>query len=264
VKWAGGKRNIINELRDRLPKRFNAYYEPFLGGGAFFFEICTHFLDNAFLSDINLELILAFNVIKRDPEPLISLLEDHALKHSNDYYYRIREQHDLQDPVKIAARFIYLNKICYNGLYRVNKKGYFNVPVGRYTNPTIFRRDNLVACSKALENVCIEFRAFDTVKPQTGDFVYCDPPYYPLDKTSRFTNYTGANFNEEDQLRLRNFAHTLHQSGVFVMLSNSDTEFIRDLYAASPFSINMVESPRYINCKPGKRNPVNELIITTY
>lgn len=263
IKWAGGKRSLLPDLVANMPPTFNTYYEPFLGGAALFFEASDH-VSSAVLTDTNFDLVITFNVIKRDPEPLIKLLEEHTRKHNSDYYYRIRTQSDLQDPIKIAARFIYLNKTCYNGLWRVNKKGQFNVPIGRYTNVIIYQRANLIACHKALQNARIEYRDFETITPNIGDFVYCDPPYYPIDATSSFTKYTKIDFTEEDQMRLRDFALRLHNDGVLVMVSNSDTPLTRDLYSEPPFNLVVVQAPRLVNCRADRRHPINELIITTY
>lgn len=262
VKWAGGKRSIITELVKRLPESFNGYWEPFVGGGALFFEIDTR-LTTAFLSDSNWELIITFNAIKKDPESLITKLEEHARKHNEKYYYRIRNQQALQDPIDVAARFLYLNKTCYNGLYRVNKKGEFNVPIGSNANPGIVQRDNIMLCSVALQKAQIEYREFDMINPKDGDFVYFDPPYHPTGSGS-FTKYTKQDFSEKDQARLRDFAVKLNKQGIKVMVSNSDTPFIRDLYSGSIWHIVVVQAPRMVNCKPDGRGVVNELIITNY
>ncbi len=260
VKWVGGKRNIIGDLVARLPDSFEGYWEPFAGGSALFFERADG-LTVAHLSDNNFDLVITYNVIKRDPEPLIRRLKEHAAKHSPDYYYKVRAQHELQDPIETAARLIYLNKTCYNGLYRVNKRGEFNAPVGSYKNPDVVTEDNLRACSKTLAIATIEYRDFDTIAPQAGDFVYFDPPYHPTIDSS-FTNYTKLDFTEQDQVRLRDFATTLSKEGVKVMLSNSDTPFIRDLYKDRAFTIGTVQAPRMINCKPNKRSAVSEVLIT--
>ncbi len=262
VKWVGGKRSIIGDLVARLPQNFNGYWEPFAGGSALFFENADR-LTAAHLSDNNFDLVITYNVIKRDPEPLIRRLEEHAAKHSSDYYYKVRAQHELQGPVEIAARLIYLNRTCYNGLYRVNKRGEFNVPVGSYKNPNVVAEDNLRACNKALAGAIIECRDFDTTTPQAGDFGYFDPPYHPTINSS-FTNYTKLDFTEQDQVRLRDFAVKLGKEGVHVMLSNSDTPFIRDLYKDKAFTIGTVQAPRMINCKPNKRGTVSEVLITNY
>lgn len=262
VKWAGGKRAILKELLSRLPKNFNNYYEVFVGGGALYFEIYKH-LKHAYLSDNNLDLALTYNVIKKDPEPLITLLKSYTKKHSDEYYYKIRDKHLLQDPVEISARFIYLNRTCYNGLYRTNKKGEFNVPVGRYINPDIVREDNLRACHKALKHATIEFRDFETVTPEKNDFVYIDPPYHPTNEQS-FTKYTKSDFTEKDQVRLRDYILELHKKGVKVMISNSKTGFIENLFNNKVFNINIVNAPRNVNCKSDKRKPVEEYLITNY
>ncbi len=263
IKWAGGKRNILHELMARLPEEFNGYYEPFLGGGALFFGMHNP-LRSPILSDSNFELVITYKVVRKDPELLITQLTEHSDNHSMEYYYRIRKQHGLRDPVKIAARFIYLNKTCYNGLYRVNKAGRFNVPMGRYANPSIFNRDNLLGCHAAMQAAKVEFRDFDTIRPAAGDFVYCDPPYHPLDATSNFTGYTKQDFGPEDQIRLRDFALKMHQQGVRVMISNSDTGFINGLYSQAPFKVETIRAPRFVNSNPSRRDPINELLITTY
>ena len=260
VKWAGGKRSIIGELVGRLPETFNGYWEPFVGGGALFFGM-HDLITEGFLSDSNLDLTIAYNVVKRDPSAVISRLERHAKKHNETYYYRIRGQHDLQDPVDVAARFIYLNKTCYNGLYRVNKKGEFNVPMGSYVNPEIVRRENILLCSTALQKAKIEYREFDAIDPAPGDLVYCDPPYHPVNSTS-FTKYTKLAFGEKEQERLRDFALRLHRQGIKVMLSNSDTPLIRRLYQGAIWHLATVKVPRIVNSKPEGRGVVSELIIT--
>lgn len=262
VKWVGGKRSIIGELVTRLPREFNSYYEPFVGGGALFFALNGR-LKNAFLSDTNFDLVLAYKAIKKDPARLIDQLEKHAKKHNSTYYYKIRKQHLLRDEIDIAARFIYLNRTCYNGLYRVNKKGEFNVPMGKYANPNIVQRENITACNQVLQKAQIWYHEFDKISPQRGDFVYFDPPYHPTNDTS-FTSYTKLDFSEKDQLRLRDFALHLHNQGVYVMLSNSDASFIRTIYSGSVFHLQTVQAPRLVNCKPTKRNAVNELLITNY
>jgi DNA adenine methylase len=245
-----------------MPKSFCNYYEPFVGGGALFYEIHGT-IDKAYLSDKNLDLIITYQVVKNNVEELIKQLIVHSLKHDPDYYYKVRARHNLQDPIKIAARFLYLNKTCYNGLYRVNKKGEFNVPVGRYKNPNIIQESNLQLCSKALQKAKIEYRSYLSIDPKAGDFVYCDPPYHPINGSS-FTSYTKGDFNDDDQIQLRDFAISLHNKGAKVMLSNSNTEFIRNLYKNKPFNVKIVNAPRFVNCKPGGRDNVEEVLITTY
>lgn len=262
VKWVGGKRSIIDELANRLPTTFKRYWEPFAGGAALFFAMHSK-ITEAFLSDSNLDLTMTYNVVKRDPGALIAKLEEHARKHSEPYYYKIRSQHELQDSIDVAARLLYLNKTCYNGLYRVNKKGEFNVPIGSYVNPEIVHRENLLLCSAALQKAQIEYREFDTIEPLPGDFVYCDPPYHPINSVS-FTKYTKLEFGEKEQERLRDFALQLHKHGVKVMLSNSDSPLIRSLYKGSIWRLLTVQAPRMVNCKPGGRGAVSELIIINY
>ena len=262
VKWAGGKRAIIDDLVKHLPNTFTTYYEPFMGGAALYFEIQTR-LERAYLSDVNLDLVITFAVVKKAPKLLIAKLEEHARKDSDEYYYKIRSQFDLQEPIEIAARFIYLNKTCYNGLYRVNKKGEFNVPRGSANNPNIIQRENIIASSKALQKAVLEYHEFDTIKPNPGDFVYFDPPYHPADSTS-FTKYTKLDFSEKDQQRLRDFAVQLNRQGVNIMLSNSDTQFIRSLYNANFWNTDTVQAPRMVNCKSDGRGAVSELLITNY
>lgn len=262
VKWAGGKRSIIEELAKVVPNQFNDYYEAFIGGGALFYHLRDR-LTRAFLSDINFELVIAYNVVKTDPEKLLELLRVHQANHDEGYYYEMRDLIDLQDPVEIAARFLYLNKTCYNGLYRVNKKGHFNVPIGSYKNPDVVNEANIRLCHDALTIANINYWQFDQIKPKAGDFVYFDPPYHPINGTN-FTGYTRLDFAEQDQTRLRDFALDLHKQGVKVMLSNSSAALIRKLYSGKPFTVRSVHAPRYINCKPNERNNVEELLITTY
>lgn len=262
VKWAGGKRSIISELTKRLPSNLGTYYEAFVGGGALFFEIHDK-IEKAVLVDNNLDLVTAYYVIKKDPEKLIKALVKHAIQNNDDYYYRIRKQHDLEDPIQVAARLIYLNRTCFNGLYRVNKKGEFNVPVGRYKDPNIIQEENIMACSRALQKATIRYGDFADITPNKSDFVYFDPPYHPINDQS-FTGYCKLGFTEEDQERLRDFAITLHGYGMKVMLSNSNTEFIRSLYENSIFNTSVINAPRSINCKGNKRNKVEEVLITNY
>lgn len=215
----------------------------------------------AFLSDINFDLINTYQVIQRDPEPLIKKLRQHAANHSKAYYYEIRSQHDLDDRVEIAARFIYLNKTCYNGLWRVNSKGEFNVPLGSYKNPAICQPDALRACHLALNGIDVRTRDFRNLEAGADDFVYFDPPYRPLDKTS-FTRYTKSDFGMKDQIALRDLCIKLHRRGAKFMLSNSDTS--STLYQNSVFKVDTVKAPRLVNSKADSRGTVNELLIRNY
>jgi len=217
----------------------------------------------AFLSDINFDLINTYQVIQRDPEPLIARLKEHAAKHSKEYYYHIRSQHDLDDRIEIAARFIYLNKTCYNGLWRVNSKGEFNVPIGSSAKPAICQPDILRACHLALQGVQISVRGFQQLEAAAGAFVYFDPPYHPLEGGS-FTDYAKSGFGKAEQIELRDLCRQLHKNGVKFILSNSDTDFIHDLYVDSIFTAEKVKAPRMVNCKADGRGDVNELLITNY
>lgn len=263
VKWAGGKRNLLNAIRPLLPAEFKNYYEGFVGGGALFFAIADR-ARRAYLSDNNLDLVITYQVIKADPTHLIARLKKLAASHSREQYYRVREA-EPADPVEVAARFIYLNKTCFNGLYRVNKSGKFNVPMGDYKNPGIVSEENLLACHRLLQRATISYLDYKHIKPKpkAGDFVYLDPPYHPTADDS-FTAYTKENFTEQNQHELRDFALGLHRAGVKVMLSNSKTKFIADLYGDKAFRLHVVQAPRTVNCKPSQRGAVDEYLITNY
>ena len=263
VKWVGGKRSLLNAIKPLLPTRFNNYYEGFVGGGALFFTIGTH-AQRSYLSDNNLDLIISYQVIKADPTRLIDRLKLYAASHSKEEFYRVRAA-EYTDPVEVAARFIYLNRTCFNGLYRVNKSGKFNVPLGDYKNPNIVQEENIRACHKLLQNTTITYHEYDKIDPmpQAGDLAYFDPPYHPTTDDS-FTAYTKENFTEQDQSNLKDFALRLHKAGVYVMLSNSKTKFIADLYSDKSFHLHTVQAPRMVNCKPNQRGAVDEFIITNY
>ncbi|NJN61605.1 MAG: Dam family site-specific DNA-(adenine-N6)-methyltransferase [Coleofasciculaceae cyanobacterium RL_1_1] len=220
---------------------------------------------HACLSDVNADLITAYRVIQSDPDALIAALTIHANHHSKAHYYEIRQQHTLTDPIARAARLLYLNRTCYNGLYRVNRRGEFNVPMGRYKNPNIIQAENIRACHRVLQGVTIEHHPFADVNPPDGDrcFLYFDPPYHPSDDGS-FTSYSKLGFTAEDQARLRDFALNLHDRGHAVMLSNSNADLIRELYAQPPFRIFEISAPRLVNCKSSQRQAVGEVLITTY
>ena len=242
AKWVGGKRGIMSELVQRLPSSFDDYYEPFVGGGALFFERRAYMTGEIYLSDNNFSLMMTYKAIQDHVELLLERLTDHAQQHCKAYYYEVRSWHDLEDPIDVAARFIYLNRTCYNGLWRVNSKGEFNVPLGSYVNPKIVHEETLRTCHEALQGVKIQFQEFDKITPQAGDFVYFDPPYHPTDPTA-FTQYVQSGFTEKDQERLRDTAVKLHQTGVLVMLSNSNTPYICDLYKSKRFKIEVISAP---------------------
>ncbi len=252
IKWVGGKRNLLPEIKKHIPETFRSYFEPFCGGGALFFEL--HSLSHAaYLSDCNSALITTYKVIQMRPKQLIEALKRHKLLHNKEYYYLIRSQHDLSDPIEIAARFIYLNKACFNGLYRVNKKGEFNVPIGSYTNPNILEENNIMECYIVLNTgkVRINNMDYSQINPVRGDLVYFDPPYYDT-----FTNYSAGMFDEQKQYELSLFFANLVSKGITCILSNSDEPFIRDLY--KNFTIHNVQANRSIN----RGSKINELIIT--
>ncbi|NPA81409.1 MAG: DNA adenine methylase [Epsilonproteobacteria bacterium] len=272
VKWVGGKRGLLEQIIPLFPIKFNNYHEPFVGGGAVFFELYSkEFLKNkkVILSDINEELIITYQVVKEKPLELIKRLEEYKENHSNEFYYEIREldrknNYKTLSPLEKATRFIYLNKTCFNGLYRVNKKGFFNVPIGRYKNPNIVDREIILSASEALQNVTILHQSFEKVLKyvKKGDFIYFDPPYYPLNKTSNFTSYNSNCFLEEEQIKLYNVFKELDKMGCYVALSNSDTIFIKELY--KEYDINIVNANRFINSKSSGRGKISEVLVRNY
>jgi DNA adenine methylase len=261
LKWVGGKRSLMTELKARLPTSFEQYFEPFVGGGALFFELAGQ-LTTAHLSDTNIELIIAYTVIRDNLDTLLVELRKHEANHSKTHYYEIRDMVS-NDPVKIAAWLLYVNKAGYNGLFRVNRKNGFNVPFGRNPSANIVQEANLRACAQVLKKVTLTYQPFDKIDPKAGDFVYFDPPYAPSTETS-FDGYSSAGFSEKDQCRLADFATKLHRRGVNVMLSNSDVPFVRELYKAKHFKIHEVMAPRFVNCKPEGRGGAAEVIVTNY
>lgn len=225
VKWVGGKRQLLRQFRELglyPPEDFNpvtnTYYEPFVGGGAVFFDLLPK---NAELSDLNKELVVTYNVIKNNVDELIESLQKHI--YDKEYYLEVRAKkvENLSD-IEVASRFIFLNRTGFNGLYRVNKSGQFNVPFGRYNNPVICDEDNLRRVSDALQDVTITHQDYKNVlkTAKGGDFIYLDPPYYPINATSSFTSYTAEGFLEKEQTELRDTFVKLHKKGCFVMLSN--------------------------------------------
>ncbi|MEA5552210.1 DNA adenine methylase [Anabaena cylindrica UHCC 0172] len=261
LKWAGGKNRLIPQYKDYFPQHYQTYYEPFLGGGAVFFYLQP---PQAVLTDINAELIITYRCVRDHVEELIELLQKHKERHDGDYYYDVRAYPEGTDLEK-AARFIYLNKTCFNGLYRVNSQNKFNVPLGKYKNPGICQEDLLRVASKALSRTDIQQADFTKVLKfalNSDDFVFFDPPYYPVSETSYFTAYSRYSFAESQQIELRDIFVKLSKSGVRVMLSNSDCKFIRDLY--KNFNIRTISAARSINSNAQKRGLINELLITSY
>lgn len=263
LKWAGGKSKLVEQYIPYFPQSFTNYYEPFLGGGAVFFHLCNVKPDiNKFISDINSELINTYCCIKNNVEPLIDLLKYHQLQHSKDYYYKMR-LYSQGSELERAARLIYLNKTCFNGLYRENSQGLFNVPMGKYKNPTICNEDLLRYTSVALQSVDVSVKPYNDINAMSDrDFVYFDPPYYPLNSTSNFTTYSRYVFKETEQIKLKDTFAELANRGAKVMLSNSDCTFIRELY--TDFNIYEILASRAINSKAEKRGKIPELLITSY
>ena len=266
VKWAGGKKQLIEQFKPFFPEKIERYFESFVGGGAVaFYLLKTHpEIKKIFLSDINEELIITYQIIKNNLEELIKLLKEYKKKHNKEFYYEIRSQDaKTLSKVKIATRFIYLNKTCFNGLYRVNSKGGFNVPMGSYKNPLICPESDLREISKFLQKDDMKVKEFyEAVKEaKEGDFIYFDPPYYPLKRES-FTTYTKDNFLEKEQEHLAKVFKELDKKGCKVMLSNSDTDFIKNLY--KEYNINFVKATRMINCDATKRGKISEIVVTNY
>jgi len=268
VKWAGGKRRVIPHLIARMPETFGAFHEPFIGGGALLFFLAPTRdteVPWAHISDQNARLIRTYRAIRDDVDGVIAVLETHAKQHDRNYYYATRSW-DIDAATKdaeVAAWVVYLNRTCFNGLYRVNRKGGFNVPMGNYKAPKILNEDNLRACSWALRNVGIEREDFSAVldRANEGDVVYFDPPYAPVSPTASFTSYTKDGFGTDDQTRLRDLALELKNKGVSVMLSNHDVPLIRELYQ-DDFTIETVLVARAINSRANGRGAVPEVIVS--
>lgn len=272
VKWVGGKRQLLKQFREMdlyPPHDFDpvnsTYYEPFVGGGAVFFDLLPR---KAVLSDLNKELITTYKIIKNDIDELIKSLKKH--EYEKEYFLKVRAENlDKLSDLEIASRFIFLNRTCFNGMYRVNSKGQFNVPFGKYTNPTICDEVNLRKVAEVLKDVEIKAGDYKKVleKARKGDFIYFDPPYYPVSKTASFTSYTKEDFLDKEQVELRDTFLELHKRGCFVMLSNSDTAFINKIYKEienEGVRINTVRAGRSINSKGSKRGKINEVLVTNY
>ncbi len=266
VKWVGGKTQLLPEILSRIPamETIETYHEPFVGGGAVFFAIQPN---RAVLADSNAELINAYQVVRDDVEKLINELHKH--EHSEEYFYDIREADrsptfNKWSSVRRASRLIYLNKTCYNGLFRVNSKGHFNTPFGRYANPNYIDAANLMACSGALAGVETLPTTFETIidRVQKNDFVYFDPPYVPISDTAHFTGYSKNGFNLEMQEALFNVCCLLHLKKVRFMLSNSAAPFVHQLY--SRFKVEIVQASRAVNSNAARRGKVEEVLITNY
>ena len=267
LKWAGGKRQLLPEIHKFIPAQYTQYYEPFVGAGAVLFSLqprkCT-------INDTNSELINCYRVIQEQPEELIQLCQQHQEHNSKEYYYTLREQDrrddflDLPSVVR-AARIIYLNKTCFNGLFRVNSSGQFNVPYGKYKNPTIADPTVIKAISTYLNQAQISILNGDFAQTvataKQGAFIYFDPPYHPLSDTSSFTGYSMNGFGESEQIRLKELCDELTARGCQILASNSAAPWIKSLYDEPQYEVIEVKATRAINTVASKRGRINELLI---
>lgn len=266
VKWVGGKRQLLSALLPYVKKQpYTRYIEPFIGGGALLLALLP---EKAIINDYNKELINVYEVIQNDVSSLIACLMEHEKKHSKAYFYAIRSEDRKEDfkstsPVDRAARFLYLNKTCYNGLFRVNAKGQFNVPFGQYKHPNIVNREGLIALAKYFTENQVHIYSKDyadiLAMAHPGDFVYLDPPYMPLSESSSFTSYTDKGFSYKEQVRLRNECNKLRDKDISFIESNSDCQAVRELY--KDYTIITVKAARSINSKASKRGKINEVLI---
>lgn len=267
LKWAGGKRQLLSAIKEYLPRRFTQYYEPFIGAGAVLFSLQPK---KSIINDTNSELINCYRVIKDNPEELLDLCEEHRAKNSKEYFYSLREQDrrdDFQDrsPLERAARIIYLNKTCFNGLFRVNSSGQFNVPYGNYSNPVIADPAVIKSVSAYLNQRDVRILEGDFAQAistaRKGAFVYFDPPYHPISDTSSFTGYSVNGFGEKEQIRLKEVCDKLTERGCQVLVSNSSASLIKELYSDPNYEILEVKASRAINAVASKRGRINELLI---
>ena len=267
VKWVGGKRQLLDQITALLPEEIPTYCEPFLGGGAVFFAIQPQ---KAILNDLNADLMTVYQVIRDDVEPLLQLLKGH--QNTAEYFYTIRDMdrdkaaYEAMSPVEKASRLIYLNKTCFNGLFRVNSAGAFNTPFGRYKNPNIVNEPVLRAVSEYFQSGDIALYHEDFAQTlrrvEPGGFAYLDPPYDPVSDTASFTGYNKGGFGQDEQRRLKDCCDDLTRRGVRFMLSNSATDFIKNLYA--DYRITIVKAKRAINSDASKRGEIEEVLITNY
>lgn len=297
LKWAGGKTQILVDLASEYPPqlkegKIHNYIEPFLGGGAVFFDIAQRFnFNKAFLRDINKDLILTYNIVKNNVSNLVealATLQGNYYKISSEkqslYFYKVRELYNnsafstyddffCKEAVIRASQLIFLNRTCFNGLFRTNNKGQFNVPFGNYKRPKIADSDNLKNVSETLSIASIESSDFETIKEiiDENSFVYFDPPYKPISKTSSFTTYSKSTFSDKEQKRLANLCKQLHKMNCKFLLSNSDPKnnnpndnFFDDLYSDKFFNIKRIQAKRIINCQADKRGKISEIIIKNY
>ena len=271
VKWAGGKRQLVPTLAENLPKSFGTYFEPFIGGGALFFYILTRQnKQRCNISDLNSDLITTYITIRDKVDELVSSLKNHEKHYQKDpktYYYAIR-QNNPKDSIERASKLLFLNRTCFNGLYRVNSKGMFNVPLGSYTKPKIVNEENLRAVNNILQSqdISIRYRDFADILDDVrkNDLVYFDPPYQPISATASFTSYTSNDFTTNDLDRLYVLCQKLDSKGCKVMLSNSDSEKVFEMFSHKPWKICKVSAMRAINSDSKKRSGHFELIIKNY
>lgn len=266
LKWVGGKGKLRHALSALLPSGVDLmrHVEPFTGGGALFFSRAP---ERALLCDINADLVRTYTAVRDHVPELVQHLTKLKKAHDKEAYYAVRERYNARtqrSDIERAAMFIYLNKTCFNGLYRVNRRGEFNVPMGSYVNPGILDIVGLYAASARLKNADIRCAPFETLltEGRPGDFVYLDPPYEPVSRTANFTSYAQEGFSQVDQTRLRDVFRELDRRGTKLMLSNSDVPFIRELYRG--YQIDTVMAPRAVSCDGKSRVPVREVVIRNY
>lgn len=267
LKWVGGKRQLLPEIRKYVPDRISTYYEPFVGGGAVLFDIQPK---KAIINDINSELINLYRVIKDDVEGLIEDLSKH--ENNADYFYEIRSWdrdaniYEKLSNIERASRIHYLNKTCYNGLFRVNQAGQFNSPFGRYENPNIENAITLRAVSKYFNEMNVELKNVDFEEAvrgiRKGAFVYFDPPYDPISDSSNFTGYTKGGFDRKEQIRLKELCDKLNEKGIKFLLSNASTDFILELY--KDYRVEIIKAKRAINSNGGARGEIDEVLVRNY
>lgn len=271
VKWAGGKRQLIPILNENLPETFGTYFEPFLGGGALLFHMLAESQrQKCSISDLNSDLVLSYTTIRDRVESLITSLKNHEKNYQKDsktYYYSVRESNP-RSQIEKTSRLLFLNRTCFNGLYRVNSKGKFNVPLGKYANPNIVNEDNLRSVSGILQSskVSIKCRDFEAVlrDSKKGDLVYFDPPYQPVSDTANFTSYTNKDFTYDDLSRLAELCKNLDSKGCKVLLSNSNSKEVADLFSSKPWKVSKIRANRSINSNSKKRTGHFELLIKNY
>ena len=271
LKWVGGKRQLLKEILPLIPKNISTYYEPFVGGGAVLFALQPK---KAIINDYNEELINVYKIIKDNPDELIKILQIHKENNNSEYFYKIREIDRSSDYINLntierAARIIYLNKTCYNGLYRVNQAGQFNSPFGKYKNPNIVNSPTVKAMHDYFNNSNITVTSGDyketlqKIRAKTKSFVYLDPPYFPLSSSSSFTGYTDNGFGEKQQIELKNECDKLNKKEIKFLLSNSSCSFIEDLYKQD-YNIKIIKAKRVLNSDGNKRGEIDEVLISNY